>query len=42
MENLATMVDVYDDLMRNVDTLRRFNIAAGSYMYMQQAYCYMW
>ena len=32
MEKLASTVDVYDDLMRDVDTLRRFNIAAGTYM----------
>ena len=45
MEKLASMVDVYDDLMRDVDTLRRFNIAAGTYMYMymymQQLYYFM-
>ena len=34
MEKLASTVDVYDDLMRDVDTLRRFNIAAGTYEYM--------
>ena len=33
MEKLASTVNVYDDLMRDVDTLRRFNIAAGTYMY---------
>ena len=31
------MVDVFDDLMRDVDTLRRFNIAAGTYLYLHAA-----
>ena len=33
MEKLATMVGDFDDLMRDVDTLRRFNIAAGTNMH---------